>query len=328
MSEQVSQDEHWIRYALSLAAKAEAMNEIPVGAVVVADDQIIGEGYNTPIMDHDPSAHAEMKAIRMAARTIENYRVTNATLYVTLEPCPMCAGLLVHSRINRLVFGAFDAKTGITYLTEDTSDSAIYRHVPNHTTQPFVGGELQALKVSGKDRFMLSEGRKVGEVFNVEWVSVPDPQALKASTRDQAHNAGAAFFSRGEGAWLADHHVYLCSTDGGPARRGQLYRLDISSGGEDRLTLVAQAESNDSFANPDNVTVSSWGDVFLAEDGGAPNGVRVLKPDGSLHHFARNALNGGKSEIAGICFSPDGKWLFLNLQWEGLTLAITGPFTA
>ncbi|HAU91210.1 MAG TPA: tRNA adenosine(34) deaminase TadA, partial [Alteromonas sp.] len=83
-----------------------------VGAVVVADDQIIGEGYNTPIMDHDPSAHAEMKAIRMAARTIENYRVINATLYVTLEPCPMCAGLLVHSRINRLVFGAFDAKTG------------------------------------------------------------------------------------------------------------------------------------------------------------------------------------------------------------------------
>ena len=112
MSEQVSQDEHWIRCALSLAAKAEAMNEIPVGAVVVADNQIIGEGYNTPIVDHDPSAHAEMKAIRMAARTIENYRVINATLYVTLEPCPMCAGLLVHSRINRLVFGAFDAKTG------------------------------------------------------------------------------------------------------------------------------------------------------------------------------------------------------------------------
>lgn len=112
MSEQVSQDEHWIRYALSLAAKAEGMNEIPVGAVVVADNQIIGEGYNTPIVDHDPSAHAEMKAIRMAARAIENYRVINATLYVTLEPCPMCAGLLVHSRINRLVFGAFDAKTG------------------------------------------------------------------------------------------------------------------------------------------------------------------------------------------------------------------------
>ena len=222
---------------------------------------------------------------------------------------------------------AFDAKTGITYLTEDASDSAIYRHVPNHTTQPFVGGELQALKVSGKDRFMLSEGRKVDEAFNVEWVSIPDPQALKASTRDQAHNAGAAFFSRGEGAWLADHHVYLCSTDGGPTRRGQLYRLDISPIGEDRLTLVAQAESNDSFDKPDNVTVSPWGDVFLAEDGDAPNRVRVLKPDGSLSYFAQNAVDGGDSEITGVCFSPDGEWLFLNLQWEGLTLAVTGPFS-
>ena len=222
---------------------------------------------------------------------------------------------------------AFDEATGITYLTEDTSDSAIYRHLPDHRTKPFVGGELQALKVSSQDRFRLSEGPKVGDAFDVEWVSVADPQALKASTRDQAHNSGAAFLSRGEGAWLAEGHVYICSTDGGPNRRGQLYRLDILSDGMDRLTLVAQAESEDSFANPDNITVSPWGDVFLAEDGAPPNGVRVLKPDGSLHHFARNTLNGGKSEIAGICFSPDGKWLFLNLQWEGLTLAITGPFT-
>ena len=222
---------------------------------------------------------------------------------------------------------AFDEATGITYLTEDTSDSAIYRHLPDYPTKPFVGGELQALKVSSQDRFRLSEGPKVGDAFDVEWVSVADPQALKASTRDQAHNMGAAFLSRGEGAWFAEGHVYICSTDGGPNRRGQLYRLDILSDGMDRLTLVAQAESEDSFANPDNITVSPWGDVFLAEDGGPPNGVRVLKPDGSLDHFARNALNGGKSEIAGICFSPDGKWLFLNLQWEGLTLAITGPFT-
>ena len=221
---------------------------------------------------------------------------------------------------------AFDAKTGITYLTEDTPDSAIYRHVPDRPEQPFVGGELQALKVSGKDRFALSDGPEVSDSFGVEWVTVPDPDALKASTRNQAHKGGAALFSRGEGAWLVDSHLYLCSTDGGPARRGQLYRLDISVGGKDRLTLVAQAEDDASFSNPDNVTVSPWGDVFLAEDGGAPNGVHVLKPDGTLQYFARNAMNGGKSEIAGVCFSPDGEWLFLNFQWEGLTLAITGPF--
>jgi len=222
---------------------------------------------------------------------------------------------------------AFDVKTGITYLTEDTSDSAIYRHVPDRPEQPFVGGELQALKVSGKDRFRLSEGPALGDAFDVAWVSVPDPQALKKSTRDQAHNAGAAFFSRGEGAWLADSHLYLCSTDGGPTGRGQIYRLDILAGGEDRLTLVAQAENDASFDHPDNVTVSPWGDVFLAEDGEAPNGVRVLKSNGTLKYFARNVMNGGESEITGVCFSPDGEWLFLNLQWEGLTLAVTGPFS-
>ncbi len=221
---------------------------------------------------------------------------------------------------------AFDEVTGITYLTEDKSDSAIYRHLPDHPTKPFIGGELQALKVSSKDRFRLSEGPKVGDTFDVEWVSVPDPQAIKTTTRDQAHNMGAAFFSRGEGAWLAGRQVYFCSTDGGPANRGQLYKLVLSSENKDQITLVSQAEGDEAFDKPDNVTVSPWGDVFLAEDGDAPNGVCVLHPDGSVRYFAENVLNDGGSEITGVCFSPDGRWLFLNLQWEGLTLAVTGPF--
>ena len=98
--------------AYALAQQAEAINEIPVGAVVVANGKIIGQGYNQSITLNDPSAHAEMLAIRQAGETIKNYRLIDCTLYVTLEPCPMCAGLLVHSRINRLVFGAQDAKTG------------------------------------------------------------------------------------------------------------------------------------------------------------------------------------------------------------------------
>ena len=106
------QDSHWMNYALQLADKAEAQGEIPVGAVVVADNQIIGEGWNQSILLHDPSAHAEMIAIRQAGKVLQNYRLVNATLYVTLEPCPMCAGLLVHSRIARLVYGAADYKTG------------------------------------------------------------------------------------------------------------------------------------------------------------------------------------------------------------------------
>lgn len=105
-------DQQWMQYALTLADKAEAQGEIPVGAVLVRDNKIIGEGWNQSITLNDPSAHAEMLAIRQAGKLISNYRLLNTSLYVTLEPCPMCAGLLVHSRIQRLIFGAPDLKTG------------------------------------------------------------------------------------------------------------------------------------------------------------------------------------------------------------------------
>lgn len=105
-------DEYWMIEALKRADIAEQHGEIPVGAIVVKDNQIIAEGYNLSITQHDPSAHAEMMAIRQAGKHIENYRMLDCTLYVTLEPCSMCAGLLVHSRIKRLVFGARDEKTG------------------------------------------------------------------------------------------------------------------------------------------------------------------------------------------------------------------------
>ncbi len=105
-------DEYWMRRALECAKKAEAMDEIPVGAVLVRDGQLVAEGWNQSICSHDPSAHAEMVAIREAGKKIENYRLVDSTLYVTLEPCSMCAGLLVHSRVKRLVFGASDLKTG------------------------------------------------------------------------------------------------------------------------------------------------------------------------------------------------------------------------
>mgnify|MGYP003389091281 CR=1 FL=1 len=110
--EQHQIDNDFMDKAYLLAEKAEKINEIPVGAVVVANGKVIGEGFNQSISLNDPSAHAEMIAIRQAGETIKNYRLIDCTLYVTLEPCPMCAGLLVHSRINRLVFGAQDAKTG------------------------------------------------------------------------------------------------------------------------------------------------------------------------------------------------------------------------
>lgn len=105
-------DETWMRYALTLAAKAAAQGEVPVGAVIIRDGVVLGEGWNQPIILHDPSAHAEMLAMRAAGVAAGNYRLPDTTLYVTLEPCPMCVGAMIHARIARVVFGAFDPKTG------------------------------------------------------------------------------------------------------------------------------------------------------------------------------------------------------------------------
>jgi tRNA(adenine34) deaminase len=105
-------DSYWMEKALLYAEQAEQLNEIPVGAIIVKDNQQIAAGYNRSITDNDPSAHAEMIAVREAGKVLGNYRLIDCTLYVTLEPCSMCAGLLVHSRIKRLVYGAVDAKTG------------------------------------------------------------------------------------------------------------------------------------------------------------------------------------------------------------------------
>lgn len=106
-------DEKWMRYALALADKAEQLGEIPVGAVLVDEEgNVLGEGWNLSIIESDPTAHAEIVALRQGGKTLQNYRLLNTTLYVTLEPCTMCAGAILHSRIKRLVFGASDYKTG------------------------------------------------------------------------------------------------------------------------------------------------------------------------------------------------------------------------
>lgn len=106
-------DEIWMRRALELAKHAESLGEIPVGAVIVDEhNQIIGEGYNQSIINHNPTAHAEIMAIEKAGQCKKNYRLVNTTLYVTLEPCIMCAGAIIHSRIKRVVYGASDFKTG------------------------------------------------------------------------------------------------------------------------------------------------------------------------------------------------------------------------
>src|SRR2546422_729948 len=105
-------DEQYMDLALAEALKAESAGEVPVGAIVVADGAVVGRGFNQPISTNDPTAHAEMVALREAARTIGNYRLSTVTMYCTVEPCVMCAGAMIHARIARLVFGAPDPKAG------------------------------------------------------------------------------------------------------------------------------------------------------------------------------------------------------------------------
>jgi tRNA(adenine34) deaminase len=106
----VGKDEEYMARALELAKRAQAEGEVPIGAVVVSQERIIGEGWNRPIAAHDPTAHAEVQAMRAAASSSKNYRLTGATLYVTLEPCDMCVGAMFHARIARVVYGATDPK--------------------------------------------------------------------------------------------------------------------------------------------------------------------------------------------------------------------------
>ena len=105
-------DEHWMRAALTEAREAKCHDDVPVGAVVVLDREIVGRGHNRRVVDKDPMAHAEVLALRSAAETLGSWRLDACTLYVTLEPCPMCAGAIVQSRVRRVVYGADDAKAG------------------------------------------------------------------------------------------------------------------------------------------------------------------------------------------------------------------------
>jgi tRNA(adenine34) deaminase len=122
------QDDNFMREALSLAREAATADEVPVGAVVVMDGEIIGRGFNQPIGRHDPTAHAEVMALRDAAARVGNYRLPGSTLYVTLEPCVMCSGAIMHARVGRVVFGATDPKTGAAGSVVDLFAEARLNH--------------------------------------------------------------------------------------------------------------------------------------------------------------------------------------------------------
>ena len=127
-----------MRLALHEAQKSIEMNEVPVGAIIVMNGEVISKSHNKSISQNDPTSHAEINVLRNAAKKVGNYRLTGATLYVTLEPCTMCYGAIVHARIPRLVFGAYDPKTGVCGSSIKLYDQACFNH-----TSEIIGGVLE-----------------------------------------------------------------------------------------------------------------------------------------------------------------------------------------
>jgi tRNA(adenine34) deaminase len=127
MDQQLS-DIDYMKQALDLARSASEKGEVPVGAIITLNDKIIGEGENCPIASHDPSAHAEIIALRDAAANLKNYRLPGTTLYVTLEPCIMCMGAIIHARVERVVFGAYDPKTGAAISRYSIGNDQLLNH--------------------------------------------------------------------------------------------------------------------------------------------------------------------------------------------------------
>ena len=121
-------DEYWMKHALEHAHKAEAAGEVPVGAVIVLNGELIAEGWNQPISSSDPTAHAEIIALRGAGQKLGNYRLLDAELYVTLEPCPMCVGAMLHARVKRVIYAATDPKTGALGGAYDLLNSFSHNH--------------------------------------------------------------------------------------------------------------------------------------------------------------------------------------------------------
>ena len=129
----MTDDKKWMDLAIKQAIKAEKEGEVPIGAVLVKDELLIAKAHNQPIIKNDATAHAEIQVLRNAGKKLQNYRLTGSTLYVTLEPCAMCFGAMIHARIERIVFGAYDPKTGVCGSSQDLTNANCFKHKINVT---------------------------------------------------------------------------------------------------------------------------------------------------------------------------------------------------
>ena len=230
-----------------------------------------------------------------------------------------------------------DPKSGAIYMSEDRHRSLFYRFLPNEPGNLQAGGKLQALAIKGSPQYdtrnWIDEGQLKPDVWlDVEWVDLDDVDTTSNDLRLRGFDAGAARFARGEGLWFADGSAFLTCTIGGAARLGQIFEYRVSPyEGTEReaekpgaIRLLAEAASDSLLRNCDNLTMSPWGDLVVCEDTGGNCGLVGVTTSGEMYPVAYNAYT--DSELAGVCFAPDGRTLFVNIQEQGLTVAINGPW--
>ncbi|MFC4257104.1 DUF839 domain-containing protein [Altererythrobacter xixiisoli] len=221
-----------------------------------------------------------------------------------------------------------DPASGIAYLTEDRNDGLFYRFIPTHPGRLAEGGVLQALAIDGIADSSNRGGAKVtlGEWLGARWITLDNVEAPDDDLRLRGAAAGATIFSRGEGLHMGDGEVYFCCTNGGAAELGQIFRLRPRQHGRDALQLFFESTSTDQFNYGDNLTVAPNGHLVVCEDqytDVVDNHLRGITPDGRAYPLGRLRT---QTELAGACFSPDGRVLFVNLYSPAKTLAITGPW--
>lgn len=234
------------------------------------------------------------------------------------DPVPLKAmGRFNHEAV------AVDPETGEVFETEDRHEGLIYRFVPKVKGKLAEGGKLYALKVKGKPsldtRNWSQPTFSVGDSKEIEWIEMKEVESPRDDLRIRGFKDGAACFARGEGMWYSEGSIFIACTNGGKKQRGQIWKLT-----RNKIELYSEPNDADLVDNCDNLTVAPWGDLILCEDGKGDQFLDVITPEGKIFKLAKNAKSSG--EFAGVCFSPDGSTLFVNMQREGLTLAITGPW--
>jgi len=242
---------------------------------------------------------------------------------------------------------AIDPRTGVVYMTEDMGDGfgLFYRFLPVDRRKLAAGGRLQALALpEGADadpRNWETPYWREGDWRDARWVDLDGVDNPYEDLRYRGHAKGAAWFARGEGIYFGEGELYFACTSGGPGSRGQIMRYRPSSAegqaGESaapgRIQLFSQPSDPKLMDMCDNIAVSPWGHLFVCEDKiGGVNYLRAITPQGRIYTVGRNAKPGdgdvaATSELAGVCFSPDGSTLFVNVYSPGVTLAITGPWS-